>query len=283
MHSAHSRLARGADKCTANMDQWDPTDPTVRCPSCGANGCLSRILQSPKVHCCIPSLKTAPFPQPDKPTPHHLYNTLFNIIVTMSKPSPVVSCLKRFLSNIMYITPIASMCATRPAHLNLFCLSNVVTLLRGRVKFKCLFIARFSPAPPSPVPSALWSPTQHPALKCSRPSGYFLTLTLGAKFHIPIAKRLIKDLRVYSALHCFMIFENTNTQTLNTTLYYQNPNYSYMFRFVSNHLQAVRNCIQPNMRNWWVSLHTKKQQQRVTYCLHFTAILDTLTSIYSTI
>ena len=110
----------------------DLTDPTVRRPSCEANVCLPRILKSPKVHCCVPSLKTAPFPQPDKPTPHHLFKIHFNIIFTMSKPSPVVSYLKRFLSNITYITPIASVCATCPAHLNLFCLSNVVALSHGK-------------------------------------------------------------------------------------------------------------------------------------------------------
>lgn len=109
----------------------DLTDPTVRRPPCEANGCLPRNLKSPEVHCCVPSLKTAPFPQPHKPTPHHLFKIHFNIIFTMSKPSPVVSYLRRFLSNITYITPIASMCATRPAHLNLFCLSNVVKLVHG--------------------------------------------------------------------------------------------------------------------------------------------------------
>jgi len=50
----------------------------------------------------------------------------------MFKPSTVVSCLKRFLSSITYITPIVSMCATRPAHLNLLYLSNVVTPLHGK-------------------------------------------------------------------------------------------------------------------------------------------------------
>ena len=86
MHSANSRLARGADKCTANTCLRDPTDPTVRRPSCEANGCLPGILKSPKVHCCVPSVETVPCPQPDKPTPHHLSKIHFKIIFTISKP-----------------------------------------------------------------------------------------------------------------------------------------------------------------------------------------------------